>query len=140
MYETKAQSCSRHRGRSFFVRRPRRFQLADFLDQRPEERLDVGHQADGLERAAVVEFDDRRWVDVDANDFDPRRQQIADRHRMQRRGDHQAKRDAANFLSHLPLSFQRVGDNFRQRAVVADAAGQQEIDVVLNALIHDAAA
>ena len=36
------------------------------------------------------------------------------------------------------LGFEHVGDHVGQRAVVADAAGQQEIDVVLHAFVHDA--
>ncbi len=31
----------------------------------------------GLKAAAVAEFDDCRWIDIDADDFDPGRQQIA---------------------------------------------------------------
>ena len=42
-------------------------------------------------------------------------------------------------LAHLPLGVEHVGDDLRQRAVVADAAGQHERDVVLDALVHDAA-
>ena len=83
-----------------------------------------------MKRAAIVELDDRRRIDVDADDFHPGGQQIADRHRVQRRGDHQAERNIANLLAHLPLRFERVGDHIGQRAVVADAAGEQKIDVV----------
>ena len=42
------------------------------------------------------------------------------------------------FGPHLALGFEHVGDHVGQRAVVANAAGQQEIDVVLHALVHDA--
>ena len=46
--------------------------------------------------------------------------------------------DVADLGAHLPLGLEHVGDHVGQRAVVADAAGQQEIDVVLDALVHDA--
>ena len=39
--------------------------------------------------------------------------------------------DAADPLAHLPLGLEHVGDDLGQRAVVADAAGQQKVDVVL---------
>ena len=55
---------------------------------------------------------------------------------MQRRGDHQAKGDAAEFFAHELLRHEHVGDDVGQRAVVADAAGQQVIDPVAHALIH----
>ena len=41
-------------------------------------------------------------------------------------------------LPHRVLGLQHVGDDLRQRAVVADAAGQDERHVVPDALVHDA--
>src|SRR5262249_7133577 len=58
---------------------------------------------------------------------------------MQHRRGHQAKTDSANLLAHHVLGDQNVGDDFRQRPVVADAAGQDEWNLVLDALEHDAA-
>ena len=65
-------------------------------------------------------------------------QQVADRHRMQHRGDHQAEVDVFDPGPHLGLGLEHVGDHVRQRAVVADAAGEQELDIVLDAGVHDA--
>ena len=43
-----------------------------------------------------------------------------------------------SFSPHQLLGLQHVGDDLGQRAVVADAAGQEEIDAVADALVHDA--
>ncbi len=58
---------------------------------------------------------------------------------MQGGGDHEGEADAADVLAHLLLGFEHIGDDFGQRAVVADAAGQDERDAVADAFIHDAA-
>jgi hypothetical protein len=108
------------------------------LHERPQERLDVGHEAQSLEAAAVAELDGGRRVDVDANHFDPSRQQVTDGNRMEHGRDHEAVRHVANSGAHLALGFHYIGDDVGQWAVVADAAGEQEIDIVFHAFIHDA--
>ncbi len=114
------------------------FHRLDLLDQCPQKWLHICHQPDCLEAAAVAELDHCRWVDVDADDLYPRRQQVADRHGMQHRGDHQAERYVADGRAHLALSIDDVRDDVGQRSVVPDAARQQEIDSMLNAFVHDA--
>src|SRR5205823_5049519 len=52
---------------------------------------------------------------------------------------HQAESHVADSLSHLSLSSENVGNHLGQRAVVANAASEQKIDVVLHAFIHNAA-
>lgn len=58
---------------------------------------------------------------------------------MKRRGDHQAERHVADLLAHAGLSDERVGDHFGERAIIADAAGEQKLDIVSHALVHDPA-
>ena len=41
-------------------------------------------------------------------------------------------------LAHLALRFDDVRNDVRQRAIIADAAGQQELDVVSHAFKHNA--
>jgi hypothetical protein len=79
--------------------------FCDFLYQSPQKRLDVGHQADRLEAAAITELDHGGRIDIDANDLHPGGQQIADGDRMQHCGDHQAVFDVADAGPHLPLGF-----------------------------------
>src|SRR4051812_27135588 len=114
------------------------FENVDFLHERPQERLYVRNESQRLEAAAVAELDDRRWIDVDADDFNPRGQQVSDSHRVEHRRDHQAVRDIVDGGAHLPVGLQPVRYHVRQRTVVADAAGEEEVDAMLNAFVHDA--
>ncbi len=108
------------------------------MDERPEEGLDVGDHADSLEAAAVAEFDHGRWVYVHADYLYPGGEEVADGDGMEHRGDHEAERNVADGFAHLALGFECVGDDVGKGAVVADAAGKDEIDFVADAFEHDA--
>lgn len=108
------------------------------MDHDAHEGFHVGNDADGLKGAAVVELDDRRGVDVDADDVDPGGQEIADRDRVERGCDHEAEGDALDFFAHHTLRLDGVGDDVGERAVVADAAAEDVVDAVLHAVVHDA--
>src|SRR3712207_7087579 len=45
--------------------------------------------------------------------------------------------DALPIFPHFGLSHKHIRNDFGQRTVVANAAGQEEIDVVFDALIHE---
>ncbi len=57
---------------------------------------------------------------------------------MQGGRDHEAERDALDFFAHDALRLDGVGDDIGERAVVADAAAEDVVDVVLHAVVHDA--
>ena len=89
--------------------------------------------------SAIGQLRDHRGIDIDAERFHRRRQQIPDGDRVQHRAHHHAIVTPSELGPHRFLRLDRVGDDIGQRAVIADGAGQDKIDVVLHAGIHDAA-
>src|SRR5262245_55239788 len=59
---------------------------------------------------------------------------------MKRRGDEECKSHVTDGGPHPVLCDESISDHFRQRAVVADRPRKDELDVVLDALVHDARA
>ncbi len=109
----------------------------DLFQHEPQKWLNVRDDRNRLERATVAELNDGRRVNVYANNFHRRRQQVSHGYGMQHYREHQAEGDVTHALAHLLLSFQSIRNNFRQGAIVADASGEQKIDVVFHAVVHD---
>ncbi len=74
---------------------------------------------------------------ISTDNLDPGGQEVADGDGAPRRSDHQAEGPVAGAFAHFGRSDERVGEDFGQRAIIADAAGEQKV-IVLNAFIHDA--
>ena len=88
---------------------------------------------------AIGQLRDDPGIDIDAKCFHGRGQQISDRDRVQHRAHHHRDRDPFEFGPHRFLRLDRVGDDVGQRPVIADGTGEDKIDVVFHAGVHDAA-
>ena len=83
-----------------------------------------------LRAAAVGQLGDGRGVDVDADQRDRRRQDVAGRDRVQHRRDHDGEADAGQLGAHRALPLDHVGVDVGQRPVVAHRADEHERLVV----------
>ena len=78
-------------------------------------------------------------IDIHAERFHRRGEQIPDRDRLQGRAHHHRDGNALQSGSHRFLRLDRIGNHIRQRAVISDGAGENKINAVLHTGVHDAA-
>ena len=80
-----------------------------------------------LRRATVGELGDGRRVDVDADERDRGREDVAGGDGVQHRRDHQAEPDVGELGPHRALALDDVGVDVGERPVVADRADENEL-------------
>ena len=105
--------------------------------QLAQKRRGVHDQPDSLETSSIREFRRNGRIDIDADRWDRGRQQIARRHRVQRRGDEQGQSDTGDCLTHGCLGFYRIRDYAGQRTVIADRAGHHDVGAPPDAGRHN---
>lgn len=103
-----------------------------------EEEADVGDDADGLAGAAVAEFGGDGGVDIDADGFDPAGEHVAGGDGVEHRTEAKDEAGGVGVFVVGVLGLVHVGDGVRQGTVITEAAGEDEGDVGLDALVHDA--
>jgi len=101
---------------------------SELARQLAQKRRSVHDQPDSLKTSSIREFRRDGRIDIDADGWDRGRQQIARRHRVQRRGDEQGQSDTGDCRAHGCLGFNRIRDHAGQRAVIADRAGHDDVD------------
>src|SRR5262249_32439907 len=90
-------------------------------------------------RAPIGKLGDSRLVDVYADKWDRRGQDVAGRDRVQHGGDHDGEPDAGQLCAHGALSLYDVCVDLWQWAVITDRAHQHEPLAALDHRVHDAA-
>src|SRR5262245_37929625 len=99
--------------------------LADeHFGQFAKEWLEVRDEAKSLEGATVRKLSDDARVDVHASCLDAGGEQIADSDGVQHGAEHQCKFNSSQSGAHRFLRLDDIGDDFRQRAIVANRAGE----------------
>ena len=113
--------------------------LTELLRELVQEQPDVGDQADGLRRTAVGELGHDRRVDVHAHHRHPGRQHVPDADPVQHRREHDHQADVRQRRRVAVLRLDDVGHRVDQRTIVANAAGEDEVDAGAHAFDHHAA-
>ncbi len=115
-------------------RYPNRFRN-QILAELPQKRLDIGDQPHRLESSTIAQLGHDGGVNIHTDRFDRRRQKVAGRDGVQRRGHHQGEAHTARFLAHQILGLQSIGDHIRQRPIIADGPREHKIHPFLDAAI-----